>query len=300
MKKSVIFDTDPGIDDAVALALALKCDNMDIKLITTVAGNVGIEHTTRNALGLLETYNRSDIPVARGASEPLIVKYEDASAYHGKTGLGSVFYENLKNKAYDNAVYEMKKLIDKEGKITIIAIGPLTNIALLLKTYEDVKDKIDEIIIMGGAIARGNMTVYAEYNIGADPHSAYIVFNSGIKLTMLGLEMGDNAKISEADMDKLESKTGKFLARLFKDYKGAKFNGYASVYDATAIAYFDDPSIYKTKKCFVDVEIEGKYTKGATIVDIKNISGKEPNVYVPYEIDSKKFRDWFIEKLSRD
>lgn len=299
MKKiPVIFDTDPGIDDAIALALALKLEELDIKLVTTVAGNVGIDKTTKNALDLLHFFKRDDIVVAKGATEPLIIEHEDAAEYHGVTGLGTMSLEASPNKAYDNAVYKMYEVImNSNEKITIIAIGPLTNVALLIKAFPEVKDKIEQIVMMGGATHRGNKEVMAEYNIAVDPHSAKIVFNSGIKMALLTLEIGNSAKISESEMKTVDSAEGQFCYKLLVDYKGAKVNTYAAIYDATAVAYLVKPEMFETKKLFADVEINGYYTNGTTVIDMDNIMKKEANIYVPLKINNEMFKSWILNTL---
>ncbi|WP_156286112.1 nucleoside hydrolase [Oceanivirga salmonicida] len=299
MKKvPIILDTDPGIDDAIALGLALNCENIDIKLITTVAGNVNITHTTRNALDLLSFYEREDIPVAKGTSKPLIIPYEDASEYHGINGLGDIEIPKSDVNVLENAVYEMRKLIlNSKEKITIIAIGPLTNIALLISTFPEVKNNIQEIILMGGALGRGNKEPLIEYNIGADPHAAKIVFNSKLKITMLGLEMGNNAKIDQEDIKHINNKVSNFFYNLLTKYRGAKDNTVSAIYDATAIAYLNNPNIFDVEYLFVDVEINGLYTNGTTIIDLRKIYNKESNVYVATKIDSKAFKKWVIDNL---
>lgn len=299
MKKiPVIFDTDPGIDDAIALALALKSKELDIRLVTTVAGNVGIDKTTKNALDLVHFFNRDDIVVAKGATEPLIIEHEDAVEYHGVTGLGTINLEQSPNKAYDNAVYKMYEVIKNSNeKITIIAIGPLTNVALLIKAFPEVKDKIEQIVMMGGATHRGNKEVMAEYNIAVDPHSAKIVFNSGIKMALLTLEIGNSAKISESEMKTVDSVEGQFCYKLLVDYKGAKVNTYAAIYDATAVAYLVKPEMFEIKKLFADVEINGYYTNGTTVIDIDNIMKKDANMYVPLKINNEMFKSWILDTL---
>lgn len=294
----VIIDTDPGIDDAIAIALAIKCDNLDIKLISTVGGNVGIDKTTRNALNLVNFFGRPDIKVAMGSRLPLIEHFVDGSAFHGVNGLGNITLEDSKVNFLPNSIYEMSKLIlDSTEKVTIIALGPLTNIALLLKTYPNVKENIEKIVLMGGALGRGNMSPLVEFNIGADPQAAKIVFNEGLSLVMLGLEMGDNARISEDDLKDSKTKIGQFCYSAIVDYKGGKVGKLASIYDATAVAYISNPGLFETKDVFCDIEINGIYTKGATIVDLDNVYKKTPNVTVAIKINENEFKSWLIKKL---
>lgn len=294
----VIIDTDPGIDDAIAIALAINCNKLDIKLISTVGGNVGIDKTTRNALNLVQFFGRSDIRVARGVDRPLIEPFVDGSAFHGINGLGNITLEDSKSDFLPNSIYEMSKIISESiKKVTIVAIGPLTNIALLLKTYPTVKENIEKIVLMGGALGRGNMSPLVEFNIGADPEAAKIVFNEGVPIVMLGLEMGDNARISEDDLKNAKSKIGKFCYQAIVDYKGGKQGKMASIYDATAIAYLANPNLFETRDVFCDIEVNGVYTRGATVVDLNNVYKKEPNVTVAIKIDEIQFKSWIIKKL---
>ena len=191
-KRPIIIDTDPGIDDALAIAIALFSDELDVKLITTVAGNVGLDKVTYNALRLLKYFEREDIPVAMGADSPLIRPYEDASNVHGKSGMeGFDFEEPTISAIKENAVDAMRKVIMESAEpVTLVPIAPLTNIALLLKTYPEVKKNIREIVMMGGSASRGNKGVMSEFNVALDPEAAHMVFHSGVKLTMVGLDVG--------------------------------------------------------------------------------------------------------------
>ena len=152
---------------------------------------------------------------------------------------------------------------------------------------------------MGGAIGRGNMSPLVEFNIGADPDAAKIVFNEGIDITMIGLEMGDDARISEDDLKDSKTEIGKFCYQAIVDYRGGKIGKMASIYDATAVAYLVNPNLFKTRKLFVDIEIQGQYTRGATVVDLNGVYKKEPNTTVALEINSNEFRNWLIKKLSQ-
>ena len=202
----LIIDTDPGIDDAVAIALALYAPELDVKLITTVAGNVGIEATTGNALKLLAYYGK-DVPVAKGAAAPLIRQPEDASDIHGATGMEGFDFPEPKTELLleKNAVEAMRDvLMAAEEPITIMPIGPLTNIALLLKVYPEVKPQIKEIVLMGGSVTRGNKGVMAEFNIYVDPEAAKIVLDSGLKITMATLDAGLGTVIPPEQTAKLK------------------------------------------------------------------------------------------------
>lgn len=298
-KKKIIFDTDPGIDDAVALFYLLNDASVSVELMTTVSGNVSIENVTNNALRLLSFYDK-EIPVAKGASQPLVRQSESASNIHGETGLAGFHYENkatnclLKESAVD-AMYRL--LTTATEKITLVAVGPLMNIAMLIETYPECLENIEEIIIMGGAIGRGNYGVYTEFNIGFDPEAAKIVFNSGIKLTMIGLEMGDAAVITSSVKDYIQNLNiiGETFVQMFNEYRGEWVKNDTQIYDATAIAYLLKPELFEVKFVFADVETKGEYTSGATICDLDGILNQQPNVYVATAIDPKGFEKWFVE-----
>ncbi len=301
-KRPIIIDTDPGIDDALAIAIALFSEELDVKLITTVAGNVSVDLVTHNALRLLKYFERENIPVAKGAAEPLIRPFEDASSIHGKTGMeGFDFPEPTQSVIAENAVDAMRRvLLSSEEPITLLPIGPLTNIALLLKTYPEVKSKIREIVLMGGSVSRGNKGVMSEFNIASDPEAAHIVFHSGLKLVMVGLDVGLKALVLPEDSEKIKemNKTGKMAYCLFKKYRGGSFNTGLKMYDSTAVAYLLRPDMFETVETYVDIELAGSLTFGCTVVDLKGYLGKENNATVCLDIDPKAFRQWFVESVS--
>ena len=195
MQIPIIIDTDPGIDDAAAISLALCHSKFDVKMISTVNGNVGIEKTTANALKLKQFFN-SNVQVHRGASKPLLNQIVDAAPVHGESGMDGYQFPPVSESDLTSvhAVEALKNLlINSEEPITIVAIGPLTNIAILLSSYPEVQNHIKEVIIMGGSTGRGNVTPLAEFNIYCDPEAAQVVFNSGLPLTMVGLDLASKA-----------------------------------------------------------------------------------------------------------
>ncbi|QTJ45493.1 ribonucleoside hydrolase RihC [Dolosigranulum pigrum] len=299
-KRKIILDTDPGIDDAVAIALAAFSEAIDIKLITTVSGNVHIDHVTENVLKLLTFYGKN-IPVAKGANTPLIRQSRDGSRIHGETGMaGYAFQPGDKSLLIDSpAVVAMYQLIKQyPGEITLVTIGPLTNIALLLKLYPDVASDIKEIILMGGTPDRGNYGVYTEFNIGYDPEAAQVVFNSTISRTMVGMNIGIKAIIQPEVSENIRhlNKIGDMFYALFKTYRGT-FQSGLTMYDATAIAYLVRPDMFQTVDTFVTVETQGQYTTGATIVDLNNYLHQPSNTTVCLDIDAEVFEEWFVESI---
>jgi non-specific riboncleoside hydrolase len=302
-KRPIIIDTDPGIDDAVAIAAALFSEELDLRLMTTVGGNVSLKNVTDNALKLLKFFDKK-VPVAMGADRPLIKAPIDASDIHGESGMDGYEFEApsydllLKENAV-NAMYNV--IMSSEEPVTIVPIAPLTNIALLLKTYPEVKQNIAEIVMMGGSASRGNAGVMAEFNVFADPEAAKIVFQSELPIVMVGLDVGLKALVYPEDSEQLKemNKTGNMIYHLFKKYRGGSLKTGLKMYDSCAIAYLLKPEIYKVVDTFVDVEINGSLTSGCTVVDLKGYLGMPSNAKVCIDIDTKMFKEWFMESLKK-
>ncbi|AYX89485.1 ribonucleoside hydrolase RihC [Staphylococcus cohnii] len=298
MKQPIIIDTDPGIDDAAAISFALNHPEFDLKMISTVNGNVGIEKTTANALKLKRFFN-SDIPVHRGASQPLLSDIVDASDVHGESGMEGYTFPEINESDLDSthAVEAMRDvLLKSETPITLIPIGPLTNIALLLLTYPEVKTFIKEIVLMGGSASRGNVTPLAEFNIYCDPEAAQIVFNSGLPLTMIGLDVARSSSLTHDTINELNSinDTGKMLHQLFKHYRGDDFEKGINVYDAYTLLYLLHPEHFDVREADVQIETDGKLTKGASVVDFKS---QFPNTTVVMSVQANIFKQMFIDAL---
>lgn len=302
-KRPIIIDTDPGIDDAVAIAIALFSKELDVKLITSIAGNVEITKTTNNILKLLKFFKK-DIAVAEGAARPLIRNAIEAKNVHGESGMDGYDFGEvdrsilLKDNAV-NAIY--KTIMECSEKMTIMAIGPLTNIALLLKVYPEVKEKIKEIALMGGSMSRGNFGVMSEFNIHVDPDAAKIVFNSGVPIAVAPLDVGLKALVFSEDSAKIKelNKTGEMIYSLFQHYRSFGLKNGLKMYDSCAIAYLLKPEMFIIENTFIDVEICGQYTVGATIVDLKNYLKQNPNAKICTDIDQKMFKDWLLESLQK-
>ncbi len=298
MKKiPVIIDVDTGIDDAVALVLALKSDKLDIKGITTVAGNQTIEKTTRNTLDVVEYIGR-DIPVAMGAAKPLVREQIIAAYAHGESGLGTAVLPKAKNEKHelDAVSFIRKTLEESDEKIILAPTGPLTNIAVLLLCYPHLKEKIEKIVLMGGGAYRGNSNATAEFNIYADPEAANVVFASGVPLVMCGLDVTMQAIVYEEEIKRikaLNTKAGNFVAEAFnfylEGYRRSGLNG-VCVHDAVVITYLLHPEFIKTKPAVARVDIDGKNTYGATICNFTPWRDKEnDNAQVGIEIDREGF-----------
>ncbi len=303
MKRPIIIDTDPGIDDALAIAIALFSDELDVRLITTVAGNVSLENVTNNTLKLLKFFNK-EVLVAKGAARPLIEPFIDASNVHGATGMeGYDFPEPNKDLLLkEHAVNAMRRVIlESKEKITLVPIAPMTNIALLFSMYPEVKENIDEIVIMGGSAGRGNKGVMSEFNVATDPEAAKIVFNSGLPIVMAGLDVGWKALVYPEDSEKMRTmnKTGEMAYCLFKKYRGGSFNTGLKMYDSCAMAYLLKPDLYKVTDTYVDIETQAQMTRGCSVVDLKGYLKHEPNAKVCMDIDGNKFREWFLSCIEK-
>ncbi len=302
-KRPIIIDTDPGIDDAVAIAIALFSEELDVRLITTVAGNVSLDKVTYNTLRILKFFKK-EVPVARGAAEPLILPLLDASNVHGKSGMEGFDFEEpddhlLLPEHAVNAMYQV--IMESKEPITLVPIAPLTNIALLLKLYPEVKGNIREIVLMGGSAGRGNKGVMSEFNIATDPEAAKIVFDSGLPLVMAGLDVGWKALVLPEDSAKLPQlgEVGRMAYCLFQKYRGGSMKTGLKMYDSCAVAYLLKPEMYQMEETYVDVELNGSMTKGCTLVDLKGYLGKPANAKVCMDINQEMFRAWFLESVGR-
>lgn len=302
-KTPIIIDTDPGIDDAVAIAIALFSEELDVRLITTVAGNVSLTKVTHNALRLLKFFKK-EVSVAAGCSEPLIRKLQDASDVHGASGMDGFDFEQpdehlLLEQHAVNAMHDV--IMNSNEKITLVPIAPMTNIALLLKLYPEVKDKIEKIVFMGGSAARGNKGVMSEFNVAVDPEAAKIVFNSGIPLVMAGLDVGWKALVYPDHINKIKNmnKTGEMMYALFQNYRGGSMKTGLKMYDSCAMAYLLCPEMYNVVETYVDVELNGSMTSGCTVVDLKGYLKQPANAKVCMDINEETFKTWFLEAIEK-
>lgn len=297
----IILDTDPGIDDAVAIAAALFAPQLDLKLITTVAGNVSVEKTTRNALQLMHFWGK-DVPVAQGAATPLVRKLRDAAYVHGESGMeGYAFVEHQRRPLELTACEATYQRLNASAEpITLVTIGPLTNIALLLTQHPACKSKIKRLVMMGGSAGRGNFTPNAEFNIAIDPEAAARVFESGLEIVMCGLDVTNQAMLSPEFLTQLPhvNQTGKMLHALFSHYRSGSMATGLRMHDLCAIAWLVKPELFKMQPCFVAVETHGEYTSGTTVVDLENRYQRPANAQVALGLDVPGFQAWVAEVLA--
>ena len=300
--KPIIVDTDPGIDDAIALAMALFDPSLDVRLITTVGGNVGVDLTTRNVLNLL-TFWGKPIPVAKGATRPIVATPISAANVHGDSGMdGYDFPEpDTSNVLDETAVEAMHRVLrTSDEPVTIVCLGPLTNLALLLRVFPGDADRIREVIFMGGSTERGNLGVLSEFNAGYDPEATAIVADSGLALTMVPLDVGWKALVYPEDSARIKdlNRTGDMLAKLLERYRGRGMRSGLRMYDGCAVAYLLAPELFTVERTRVSVELRGALTAGATLVDLKGYLGLPPNMDVTVDIDAAGFTALLLSKLS--
>lgn len=301
--RPIIIDTDPGIDDAAAIAIAILNPGLEVKLLSTVGANVEVEKTTLNALRLVEFFG-VDIPVARGCGEPLLKKLEPCPEIHGITGMDGYDFPPVTRKPIEkHAVEAMREvLMNSEEKITLVALGTYTNVAILFRLYPEVKEKIDQIVVMGGGITGGNTNSTAEFNIYNDPHAAQILFTCGLPITMLGLNVTNQTRIYTAAAERMNKtcETGHMMYSLFKRYKGGDLDKGAIVHDAATIAYLLKPELFESEMMSIEVATEG-VAAGTTVSDHRAVAKgeKSVNVNVCTAVDSKAFETWFVEEICR-
>lgn len=272
------MDCDPGIDDGIALAYAAAHqDEIELLAVTTFAGNQTIDKVTKNALELVDFYGLK-VPVARGQERPLVKEVIHAEEFHGETGLGHcVLPETGTKAASDNAVFFIREILDDlpEGQqVTFIETAPMTNLALLLRVFPEVKDKIRRIVFMGGAVKGGNVTPAAEFNIYADPEAAKIVFEAGIPLVMCGLDATMKCNLTRNQIMKL-CQSGNPVARACGDMAGyvlensSKYRCVASIHDAVPFMYLLHPEFFKMEKAIQDVDCSDGAGRGAMLCDFR-------------------------------
>src|SRR3954468_10262590 len=303
MPTPVIIDCDPGHDDAMALLLALASPELELSAVTTVAGNQTLEKVTANAIRILDVVN-STVPVAAGADRPLIHQANTASDVHGETGLDGPDLPPPSRAPEPVHAVELMAQHLRERPHTLIPVGPLTNIALLLALYPDLKDRIERIVLMGGAIGIGNVTPSAEFNLWVDPEAAHRVFTSGVDVTMVGLDVTHRAMLSAAKADALREhgKAGAVVADLHAFYRRFHLEVYGHddtpVHDALAVASVIDPTLLTTDHVNVEINVTQGPCRGRTVVDFLRRPGAAPNAHVPTDVNATGFIDLLTSRIA--
>jgi inosine-uridine nucleoside N-ribohydrolase len=299
----IVIDCDPGHDDAIAILLALASPEVELRGITTVAGNQTLDKTTRNALKVLELAGREDIPVAAGADGPLVRTLRTAANVHGESGLdGPELPEPVTSLVDGHAADVLAELI--EPGVVLVPTGPLTNVALLLERHPDVRDRLERIVWMGGAIAEGNVTPAAEFNAFVDPEAADAVFSSGIPVTMIGLDVTHKALFDSGHAERLRGTgaAGRAVAELadfFLEFhrQRYRFDG-APIHDAMAVAHVIDPSLVTTLRCNVAIETASLHCDGRTVVDLWHVVDGPRNADVGVDVDAHRFLELLVERIA--
>ncbi|MEO8289580.1 MAG: nucleoside hydrolase [Gaiellaceae bacterium] len=304
MATKIILDTDPGHDDAVALLLAVASPEVELLGVTTVSGNQTLAKTTANALKILEFVSRADIPVHAGCPRPLVREQWAAAHVHGESGLdGPDLPDPATSPAEGHAIDFIASQLESNDDVVLVPVGPLTNIGLLLARYPGIEERIERVVLMGGAIAEGNVTPAAEFNIWADPEAAHRVFTSGVDVTMVGLDVTHRALIRPEHVEELRGagRVGSLVAQLYDFYRGHHQRMYgwdgSPVHDALAMGHVIRTDLLKTEHRHVEVDIGPEPGRGRTYVDLWKRTGKEPNAHVGVDVDGPGFIALLVDRL---
>jgi inosine-uridine nucleoside N-ribohydrolase len=298
----ILIDCDPGHDDAIALLLALASPELEILGVTTVAGNQTLEKTTANAFRVLEFAGRTDIPVAAGAERPLVREPFVAAYVHGETGLDGPDLPQAQGSPVDRhaADFLADTIRERDGDVTLVPTGPLTNVALMLALHPEARPA--RIVLMGGAVAEGNVTPAAEFNIWWDPEAAARVFGSGLDLTMVGLDVTHKALFTQAHVGRLTGRVGQMVTELlgFYDRFHREVYGFdgSPIHDAVALAQAMRPDLVETLFRNVEIDVESELCRGRTVVDLWQRTERKPNVRVGVDIDADAFLELLVERIN--
>jgi purine nucleosidase len=306
--RPVILDCDPGHDDAMAILLAAGNPAIDLRAITTVAGNQTLAKTTRNAQRMCTVAGIDDVPIAAGCDRPLRGTLITAGDVHGESGLdGPAFGEATVAVDERHAVEVMHEVVQQaEQPVTIVGVGPLTNVATYLDRYPTDRERVERIEIMGGSTGRGNTAPYAEFNVLVDPEAADAVLHSGVPTTWHGLQVTHQATATSAVLARIGS-LGTPLAAVcvelmtyFRDTYRALFGlNDPPVHDPVSIAHLIDPATVAAATLPMRIELTGEHTRGATVVDTTGRTGWEPNAEVGLTLDHGRFWDLLIDAIDR-
>ena len=306
----ILFDGDPGIDDALALLYALKSEKVKLEGITTVGGNISLDKTTLNALRILEITGNENVPVTRGVPKPLMRVNKSVGEVHGADGLGNsgLPLPKIKEKSIHAVDFIIDTIMENPGEITLVPVGPLTNIAVSVIKEPRLKDYVKDLVIMGGAVTTfGNITSEAEFNIYTDPEAAKIVFESGLPITLVGLDVTMKTLLTPSHLEEIVSANtpvtrfvDKIITHYMEFYKNVVGVNGCGMHDPLAVGVAIDRSLVKTRKLFVTVETRGEFTTGETVGDLRG--SKEglvhpPNMDVCIDVDADRFIRSFIDVI---
>ncbi|MBD0329582.1 MAG: nucleoside hydrolase [Thermoleophilia bacterium] len=303
MTVPVLLDCDPGHDDAIAILLALASPEIELLGVTTVAGNQTLAKVTANAIRVLELVGRGDVPVAAGADRPLVREQLVADFVHGDTGLDGPALPPPRGAPLERHAVDVlaERIRERDGRVVLVATGPLTNVALLLALHPVARP--ERIVVMGGAVAEGNVTPAAEFNVWADPEAAQRVFASGVDVTMIGLDVTHRALMRRDHAERMRAagRVGRFVAELWDFFSRFHLETYGSedspVHDALALVHAFRAGLVETRFVNVEVDCESSLCRGRTVVDVWRRSGREPNVHVGLAVDGEAFVELLVERI---
>jgi inosine-uridine nucleoside N-ribohydrolase len=304
----VLIDCDPGQDDAIALLLALASPELQMLGVSTVAGNQTLDKVTANAIRVLELAGQGDVAVAVGADRPLAGELFVAADAHGETGLDGPALPPPRAQPVEQRAsnFLAGRIVGSDGPVTLIATGPLTNVAVLLDEHPDAAAGLERVVLMGGAIAEGNQTASAEFNIWLDPEAAARVFASGLDVTMVGLDVTNRAVLTPEHADFLRSRgrIGTAVAAMLDFYGGyyseVYEHGGCPVHDALAVAHVVRPGLVRTLDRYVEVDVSQGLCRGRTVVDMRRrLVLPEPNAHVAVDVDVPAFVALLLDRLGQ-
>jgi purine nucleosidase len=309
MPRKIILDCDPGHDDAVALLLAHGNPDIELVGVTTVMGNQTIDKVTRNALSVARVAGITGVPFARGSARPLVRQVETAESIHGESGLdGPVLPEpEIELDPRPAAQFLVDTILASEpGEITLVATGALTNLALAVRLEPAIVDHVREVVLMGGGAHVGNWSAVSEFNIVIDPEAAAIVFNERWLVTMVGLDLTHQALATpevRAAINAVGTGPSKFVDELMvffqQSYEEAQGFDYPPVHDPCAVAYVIDPTLMRTVRAPIDIELTGGLTLGMTVVDLREPAGEDVTTQVAFDLDHARFWALVVDALER-
>lgn len=305
--RKVILDCDPGHDDALAILLAHGCPDIDLVGITTVAGNQTLDKTTLNARRVCTVAGITDVPICAGAARPLVRPLVTAGHIHGESGLdGPVFGPPSVPLSQEHAVdFIVRMLMESDGDVTLVPVGPLTNVAMALRREPRIVERAREVVLMGGSYTRGNHTPAAEFNIFVDPEAAAIVFGAGWPLTMVGLDLTHQAGASPELVERvgaLGTRVSRMVVDLLEFFRATCRQRESfldpPVHDPCAVARVAHPELIEVEDAYVAVEVNGALTAGMTVTDFRGLLGHDPNAKVATRLDQDGFWTLMTDALA--
>ncbi len=305
--KRILIDTDPGIDDSLAILLALASPELQLEGVSVVHGNCSVDNALANALGVLQLGGAPEIPVSRGFSLPLVQPSLLAPETHGNAGIGYAKLPPIDSQPVpDHSVdFLIDGILSAPGEITLVCIGPLTNVAVAMRKEPRLIQAVKDVIIMGGAIRHhGNTTPLAEFNVYVDPHAAHMVYHSGMPITLVPLDVTYQCALTHADVERLQkvpSPITTFIAdstRFYMEYHDSyqKIEG-CIINDPLALALAFAPELCDYEEHYVDVDISGGVSMGQTFADFYHATGHSPNMKIALGVRARDFLDLFVERI---